>query len=252
MGDQIKTKTQAEAVIYDIMDYITDHDLKPGDRLPSERELAEMFHVGRPAIREASRALCVMSVIEIRQNSGMYIASFDGKSKLDYFKIHMQAGKFTSQELFELRLMLETECIGMAATKITDEQLEHIRQTITGASIDDPEAFSAADIEMHKTIYMATGNLPLQLIMETINGWNVENRQYTNSFVEVRRIVQRDHVDIYCALQHRDPESCRKSMRQHILHLQKIDDISRNALQQSYSNLLASSTWAYQDPGIVS
>ena len=157
-----------------------------------------------------------------------------------------------AQELFELRLMLETECIGMAATKITDEQLEHIRQTITGASIDDPEAFSAADIEMHKTIYMATGNLPLQLIMETINGWNVENRQYTNSFVEVRRIVQRDHVDIYCALQHRDPESCRKSMRQHILHLQKIDDISRNALQQSYSNLLASSTWAYQDPGIVS
>lgn len=244
-------KTQAEAVIYDIMDYITGHDLKPGDRLPSERELADMFHVGRPAIREASRALCVMSVIEIRQNSGMYIASFDGNSKLDYFKIHMQAGKFTAGELFQLRLILETECIGMAVQRMSDEQIAIIRETLEHVSIDEEAAFAAADIKMHKIIYEATGNRPLQLIMETISGWNVENRRYTNSFIEVRKIVHRDHLDIYSALESRDVERCKESMRQHILHLQEIDDISQNALRQSYSKLLNNSRWLHQTSDIT-
>lgn len=235
--------TQAEAVINSIIEYITSHNLKPGDRLPSERELAELFHVSRPAIREASRALCVMNIVEIRSHSGMYVASFESNSKLDFFKIRMQAGMFDVKQLYDLRTILETECIALAVKNITDEQIEQIGTLLENVSINDPAGFAEADSKMHRIIYKATLNRPLQLVMEMIGGWSLMGRSYTNSFKEVRMIVHNDHRDIYAALRLRSEERCRASMRRHIEHLQIIDDISINAARQQYSTLLSNSTW---------
>ena len=75
MRSTTKTERQikADQVLDMILKYIRDNDLKPGDRIPSERALSELFGVGRPVIREAVRVLSMMNVIEIRQQGGMFV-----------------------------------------------------------------------------------------------------------------------------------------------------------------------------------
>lgn len=233
---------KSEATVNAIINYITTNHLKPGDRLPSERELASMFGVSRPAVREAAFALSTIGIIETRQQAGMYLASVDKKTKLDSFRLQMQAGQFNRKDLYELRRVLEGECAALAARNITADQLATIVATMENVSIDDPEGFAQADLVLHRTIYAAAGNLPLQMMMETIGFWSTSNRQYTNSFLDVRKLVHYDHQSIFEAIAAHDPERSRKAMYRHIQNLEEIDEVSLTVLAQRYSQLLQNNT----------
>lgn len=233
---------KSESTVSAIINYITNNRLKPGDRLPSERELATMFGVSRPAVREAAFALSMMGIIETRQQAGMYIASPEKKTKLDSFKLQMQAGQFNMKDLYELRRVLEGECAALAATRITEEQLDTIAAVVKNVSIDDAERFAEADQVLHRTIYAATNNLPLQMIMETIGFWSASNRQYTNSFIDVRKLVHFDHLSIYEAIENHDAERSREAMCRHIQNLEQIDEISLTVPALRYSQLLQDKT----------
>lgn len=237
--------TQSEAAIDAIIKYITEQGLKPGDKLPSEREFAEIIGVGRPAVREAARALNVVNIIEVRQQDGMYVASAAEDTKYEYFRLHMQAGKFDMAQLYELRMILETACIGMAAKRITQDQLQELEHVITATSVDDPEGFGEADRRMHEIIYESTGNQLLRQLMRTVGEWTVISRKYTNPHEEVRKIVYYDHLNICKALQSRDEMKCIASMQRHIQHLEKIEDINQNAMKIEYSKLLNNGCWEY-------
>lgn len=232
------TLNKSEATVNAIINYITHNHLKPGDRLPSERELASMFGVSRPAVREAAFALSTIGIIETHQQSGMYLSSAHKKTSLDSFRLQMQAGQFNMKDLYELRRVLEGECAALAAENITEEQLSMIADSVRNVSIDDPDQFAEADQLLHRTIYNATGNLPLQLMMETLGLWSATNRQYTNSFPDVRKLVHHDHLSIYDAISARDPGASRKAMCRHIQNLEQIDEISLTIPAQHYSQLL--------------
>ena len=109
MRSTTKTERQikADQVLDMILKYIRDNDLKPGDRIPSERALSELFGVGRPVIREAVRVLSMMNVIEIRQQGGMFVTQLDGQSDLDFFQLYMKSGQISLTEVTEARLILE-------------------------------------------------------------------------------------------------------------------------------------------------
>lgn len=232
-NDKIKT----DVVIELILKYIKDHNLEAGDRLPSERALAEMFGVTRPVIRNAALVLNVVNIIEIRQQGGMFVAEPSFNSRFDYFKLCMQSGKISMAEIFETRLIMEVECIALAAKNITDEQLDTLEETISSVSIYDPEAFSEADKKLHSIIYAATGNNALKMLMQTVSMWAVVTRKISNSYEEVRRIVHTDHTNIYQALRTRDAERCRETMRQHILHLRQIQHIEDTVLRNEFAQL---------------
>ena len=119
-------QSQSDKVINLLLKYIKDNELKPGERLPSERALVEMFSVGRSAIREAIRTLSMLNIVEVRQQGGMFVAQLNGMSRFDYFKLFMQSGQISMTEVFETRLILEVECIALAARNITDQQLDYL------------------------------------------------------------------------------------------------------------------------------
>lgn len=144
---------KADKVVDLILKYIKDNNLQAGSRLPSERVLVEMFSVGRPAIREATRILSILGIIEIRQQGGMFVADPERRSRLDYFRLYMQSGQISLTEVLETRLILEVECIALAAEHITDEQLDRIGKIISNVSIDDVEGFAEADSTLHSVIY---------------------------------------------------------------------------------------------------
>lgn len=234
---KLSEKPRSDMIVDSILKYIRDNDLKPGDRLPSERALAERFGVNRATLREAARILSIVNIIEIRQQGGMFVAKPGSSSRFDYFKLCMQSGQISMAEIFETRLIMEVECIALAAANITDEQLDALEGIISSVSIYDPTGFAKADEALHGIIYAATGNRALQLLMQTVSMWTVVSRKFSNSFEDVRRIVHSDHEAIYLALRNRDVERCRECMRQHILHLQKIQDIQDTMLKAEFAKL---------------
>ena len=119
-------RTKADEAMNAILRYIKANDLKMGERLPSEREMTEMFSIGRASIREAIKVLCMMNILEVHPQGGTFISTFSANSSYDQFRLFLQSGHINMEEIFETRLILETECIALAAKNITDEQLERV------------------------------------------------------------------------------------------------------------------------------
>lgn len=236
--DVMKRRTISENVTYNIIDLITKNGLEPGTKLPSEREFAEIFKVGRPAVREALRALSILNIVEIRQHIGIFVAPFDSQKIIAPFKLYMDVGKFNLEQLFELRLILEVESIGLAATKISDEQISNIEDIVSTAETGNAFSFAQTDVKLHAAIHGATGNGLLELFMSIINDLTSVSREITGSYDEVRNIVHKDHLEIVDALKDRDVIRCRESMRQHIMHVEKIIEINNKIYHMEFMKLL--------------
>ncbi len=231
-------QAQSDRALDLILKNIKDNNLQPGDRLPSEREMSDLFSIGRQSIREAIKVLSMMNILEVRKHGGTFVSRSDISSKYDYFKFYLQSGQISISEIFETRLIMEGECIALAAKNITEEQLEAIKHSVSNLNIDDVEGFAEADRLLHDTIYAATGNRALQLLMQTVKMWTVVSQNLTNSYQEVRQLVQKDHINICDALTKRDPDLCREAMRQHILHLNHIHYVSDTIVREELARLL--------------
>ena len=223
---------KAEKTIDLILRYIKENNLHPGDRLPSERAFSEMFSVGRPVVREAARVLSMLNIIEIRQQGGMFVTDLNDGTPLDCFQLFMKSGQISLAEVMETRMIL-----GLAAKNITDEQLVAIHELLTTVSIDDPDGFAEADSALHRIIYSASGNRALQLLMQTVSMWTAVSRSFSNTFREVRALSHADHQNIYLALSEHDVEKSKASMRQHLLHINSINDIGNTIMKAELSKL---------------
>src|SRR5690606_33867599 len=121
--------------------------LRPGDRLPAERELALRVGVSRPSVRAGLRSLAAMAVLRTRHGSGTYVA--DGPPVLDSRPLRLLASLhgFTSDQLFETRRMLEVGAAGLAAERANGDEIATMAEAVTGmfASVDEPQVFLRHD-----------------------------------------------------------------------------------------------------------
>ncbi|MDA1099713.1 MAG: FadR/GntR family transcriptional regulator [Proteobacteria bacterium] len=145
--------------------------LKPGDRLPSERELCKTFGVGRTSVREALKPLITMGILEGRAGSGTYIAAETGQ-----FQKPLEWGLLLDLEgrddLVETRHMLETNAAHWAAMRAKPENLVAIEATIHGMAehLNNPAQFQAFDATFHFEIARATQNRILYRLINVIRG----------------------------------------------------------------------------------
>ena len=114
-----------------------------------------------------------------------------------------------------------------AALALTDDSV----------SIDDPDGFAEADSALHRIIYSASGNRALRLLMQTVSMWTAVSRSFSNTFREVRALSHADHQNIYLALCEHDVEKSKASMRQHLLHINSINDIGNTIMKAELSKL---------------
>jgi GntR family transcriptional repressor for pyruvate dehydrogenase complex len=208
----------SEKIANHLLDLIKEKRLKPGDKLPPERELAVEMKISRPVLREALRALSLMKIVEIHQGDGNYIASLKPEllvEHLDFVFSLTDAGFLT---LFEARRVLETGIIEIVAAKITDEQLARIEACVNQLilHIDNLEKFSILDLELHRLITEAANNPIFTQIMEALITLGGESRYRT---VQLEGVVQQgilDQQNIFKALQKRDPAAARQAMLDHL------------------------------------
>ncbi|MBN1314900.1 MAG: FadR family transcriptional regulator [Anaerolineales bacterium] len=213
----------SEQIAARIVKLIKERQLKPGDRLPPERELATIMGVSRPSLREALKALSILNIIKHRQGAGTFVTSLEPKLLVEHLDFVFALDDSTYLELFQARKVIEGGLAEMAANRILDEELAHLHtlQQKMPEKIDEPEAFLRLDMEMHQRICDAAGNSILARVMAALVSLGVHSRRRTTESIEVRTRTIEDHQAILSALEQHDSECAREAMIKHLSNIEK-------------------------------
>lgn len=148
--------------------------LKPGDRLPSEPELASKWGVGRTSVREALKMLVALGVLEVRRGAGTYVVESMSSNALDPLVFSLLLQPATQAELMEFRQTLELDLVRFAVERATDEDLDRMQHSIDQleqlALRDplDPALLVQADLDFHAAVHAATHNRFLAKIGDSV------------------------------------------------------------------------------------
>jgi GntR family transcriptional regulator, hexuronate regulon transcriptional repressor len=191
-----------------------------GKRLPAERELAEMFNVSRPTIREAVIALELQHLVEVRVGAGVFV--LDAATANRGVGPELTIGPF---ELMEARKIIESETAALAATLIDAEQLERLDKIISHMEEENRLEIQgeSADRSFHIGIAEATGNSALVAVIDDL--WRRrETSQMVVSVMQKARSkgikpVIDDHRRILAALRKHNPAAARAAMQEHLAHV---------------------------------
>ena len=215
----VRTSRLYEQIVQQIEESILKGDLKPGDQLPAERELAQRFGVSRTAVREAVKALREKGLVEAYSGRGTFIT--DGTSQavrqsLDLMaKIGQPEG---STHLAEVRAILEPEIAALAAVRAEESDLAVMREAV--AVMDraqrDPDGYIEADLDFHLALAEAASNPLILSLIDSIVGLLREQRLRIFSVPGGPERGQSHHKRILDAMEKRDPEKAREAMKAHL------------------------------------
>lgn len=218
MFSPIKNTKVYEQVIEQIKAMIEGGILKKGDKLPSERSLVEQLQVSRASIREALRALEVIGLIECRQGEGNYIKASFEDNLLEPLSIMFMLEGSNSQDIWELRKTIEVEAAGLAAKRITDEQLEELKELLNRLNESDDEAVNGEiDKQFHYKIAECSGNILIFNILRTVSTLVDDTIKDVRKIILVeeqnKEILYNQHREIYLSMERHDAAASRQAMR---------------------------------------
>ncbi len=205
----------SEAIVERIQKLIVEGQLKRGDRLPSERELAERLQVGRTSVREALGILASLGLVT-RTCQGTFVGSDDQALLSHPIRSKLILRRRTLEEFVEARGVLEVSIAGLAAERATEEDVAKMREAIKRSKESTGEELMEAEVEFHSALADAAHNNVLADVFQTIRDlmWQVEIEVIQEPGVVVR--TQRDHEAIVEAIVARDPALARRRMTRHI------------------------------------
>jgi GntR family transcriptional repressor for pyruvate dehydrogenase complex len=185
--------------------------------MPSERQLAESFGVGRFVVREALKSLGLLGLLEVRQGDGTYVRSPDSSLLPRVVEWGLLVGEQRTSDLVETRQHLEPVTARLAAERRSEEQLRDIRGHLHGMrDAGDNDRFVDADVAFHLSIAAATGNTVLSNMLASISSLlNVWIRNVIEA-AESTEPSYREHVPIYDAIADRDSDGAAEAMRLHM------------------------------------
>ncbi|WP_133915697.1 FadR/GntR family transcriptional regulator [Streptomyces sp. NBC_00582] len=193
--------------------------LEPGQRLPTERDLAVQLGISRSSMREAIRALTVLGVLEARHGSGIYVTQLQAGDLLETFGVVADLSRGPRlAELLEVRRVLESTATAQAAARITTGQLAEVEGHLAAMNAtEDPEEILAHDLAFHRAIAEAAGNETMAAILEGLSSRTFRARVWRGYREEgAFDRTRREHAAIHRALAARDPEAARAAAAAHV------------------------------------
>ncbi len=177
--EAIRKNTAPEMVVEQILHRISTGELAPGTQLPSQRDLAVSFGVGRSSIREALNALVVMGYLDVQHGRGTFVTSeLPGSDpSLSKLKAALRAGSLI--DLIELRETIESKAAELAAERAESRHLDLLKQALREmeASRDDYNRFFEADLEFHTVLAEASANEILSEMLRFLLGKVVDHHE---------------------------------------------------------------------------
>jgi GntR family transcriptional repressor for pyruvate dehydrogenase complex len=215
----ISRATLPQEIVDAIAEFIMRGIWKPGDMIPSEKELAARFQVGRSTIREAVKSLAVLGVLEARVGEGSYVRETNSELLSGAFKWGLLLSERNLGDLVDVRVLVEVECVGRAAQARTPEAAQELLRTLErmrGVQ-DDERNFMACDNRFHTQIAEMAGNPIFASIAATIQV--IVRLWYPATYYvpETKNATIAEHFAIAHAIEQSDVEEARAAMRTHLL-----------------------------------
>lgn len=234
MLKQVRIPRVYTVVVEQIRDLIESGQLKPGDKLPTERSLAEQLGISRSSVREALSALEVLGVIQSRQGLGNYVAdNVEGDLSEDQFEDLIESEG--TLEIIEARQLFEPAVAALAAQRRTDADLRALRNCIAEMErlLDEGAETWEPDWGFHIALARACSNPVVSaiadLITQRVRGrlWQLMREQnYARDPARPRRYLER-HRRIYEAIERGDPRAAEEAVRQDLSEIS--EDLSESA-----------------------
>lgn len=234
-----KVRGLAHGLVDDLGDKIRSQTLRPGDKLPTESAIMQAYGVSRTVVREALSKLQAAGLVETHHGIGTFVLQprAPGMFRLEASDI---ATSVDVLAVLELRISLETESAGLAATRRTEEQLLSMRDALDDFERNVAVAGDtvAPDFRFHLQIAQATGNPYFADIMSHLGTTIIPRTRITAIRNHDRRgeyltRVNREHEEIYAAIARRDPESARAAMRIHLTNSRERLRLAQEAARNS-------------------
>ncbi|MBI6076510.1 FadR family transcriptional regulator [Clostridium perfringens] len=212
MFKPVKNMKVYEQVVDQIKEMVRVGQIKKGDKLPTERVMAEELQVSRTSIREAMRALEVVGLIESRQGAGNYIREEFDDVLLEPLSIVFMLQNGTNKDIFELREVLELSTIFLSVMRISDEELKKLGELVERFKTSrDEEENVKIDSEFHSIIVKGANNVLITNLLEGVS-------ELVDKFISDERNRGKlldFHEKIYLAIKNRDAYSAYKHMQEH-------------------------------------
>jgi GntR family transcriptional repressor for pyruvate dehydrogenase complex len=226
---KIKPKKIYEEVANILLEMIRNGELKPGDKLQSVQQLAVNFQVGRSAIREALTSLRAMGVIEMRQGEGTFVKEFNPDGIMYPLSQAFLMSNEQMEQLLEVRKILETGMVAIAAVKRTDRHLHDIAEALSEMkkAVGNEELGEKADLAFHMAIAKASQNQLLYRLMHHVSDLMAEAMKETRRLLlysedATMEKLNEEHERIYQSIVIGDKEAARKAMLQHLEGVEQV------------------------------
>jgi len=201
---------------------ITTGELKPGDAMPSERDLMEMFGVGRPAIREAMQSLAQVGLLAISHGERARVLAMTPRSLFGQVdaaaEIMLQTSPAALGHLKEARIFFERGIVVQAAAKATDDDVDALDELLDmqRVALGNAEVFIAADMRFHQRIAAIPGNPIFEAVAESMLGWLKQYHTEMLIWTGKENLTLVEHEEIVSALRLRDPVAAEAAMVRHL------------------------------------
>jgi len=231
----------ADGVVRSMSEQILSGVLEDGDRLPSERELAARFGVGRPLIREALRSLAELGLIETLPARGTFVRAGHDVRGNRQAAIAMRRRGVTAHELSEARLMLETATAAQAARRADERDIADLEVILVELEGATGVAHVESDLAFHLGIASAAHNPVIEMMLESIAEPTTALMFRSVGDPDVMRRSQPFHRVALDAIRARDPGGASEAIRAHLTVAQElygpdyersVDELARQALAQ--------------------
>jgi GntR family transcriptional repressor for pyruvate dehydrogenase complex len=208
----------AEQVVDQIREMLRQGKLKPGDRLPAERELAKHLGISRASLRHGLRFLAAIGVLNSRHGSGTYIAHGPPVLKSESLQVLADLHRFSYHDMFEARKVLECALAELAAINARDEHLAEMAEEVAEmyASLNDPQEYLVHDVRFHRAVAAASGNQILSAVMNMVSTAAYENRRTTVERATDLKESAEYHRKIYRLIRDRKPADAKAAMSEHL------------------------------------
>jgi len=208
----------AKLVVAYVRQLIESGEFRAGDKLPPERELAQLIGVSRATVRAGLQSLATVGVVDSRRGAGTFVA--EGPPLLDVNPLSLFSALhgIPQDELFEARRVIEIDLAGLAAERAGGDELAAISEEVMEmfASVDDVHRFLVHDIRFHRAVAAAARNPLLGAIMEMVADLFYDHRKTTVDHWQRAPEAAEQHRRIYQAIKARDVARARLEMGEHL------------------------------------
>jgi GntR family transcriptional repressor for pyruvate dehydrogenase complex len=229
---RIRTSRLYQQIVEQIEALILSGQLKPGDQLPSEREMAEQFSVSRTAVREAVKSLYEKGLVEIQTGRGTFITSDVDRTLRNTLGWVIRTGPGDRlADLTQVREILEPEIAAIAAVGATPDDILGMESPVAtmDKALDDADKFIDADMEFHMALARATHNQLIPTLLDPIVGLLREQRLRIFWMSGGAERGQFHHKRILEAVRHKDPAAARSAMQAHLAQVRADSDVAQSA-----------------------